>query len=108
MPPPLRLARSKARATKSLEPDAVICPTIANVRTISAARNGVKERLAGPRGRPVSTIRRLRIPDHLPEPISHYTDAVVADGRIWISGMLALDKEGTLLVVTTSWRKQSG
>jgi len=45
----------------------------------------------------VSTIRRLRIPDHLPEPISHYTDAVVADGWIWISGMLALDKDGTLV-----------
>ena len=45
----------------------------------------------------MSTIRRLRIPDHLPEPISHYTDAVVADGWIWISGMLALDKDGTLV-----------
>ncbi|TMC90167.1 MAG: RidA family protein [Chloroflexi bacterium] len=42
-------------------------------------------------------MRRLRIPDHLPEPISHYTDAVVADGWIWISGMLALDKDGTLV-----------
>ena len=45
----------------------------------------------------MSTIRRLRIPDHLPEPISHCTDAVVADGWIWISGMLALDKDGTLV-----------
>jgi 2-iminobutanoate/2-iminopropanoate deaminase len=42
-------------------------------------------------------IERIRVPDHLPEPISHYTDGVVADGWIWISGMLALDKDGALI-----------
>ena len=45
----------------------------------------------------MSSIERLRLPDHLPEPISHYTDAVVADGWIWISGMLALDASGALI-----------
>jgi 2-iminobutanoate/2-iminopropanoate deaminase len=33
----------------------------------------------------------------LPDPISHYTDAVVADGWIWISGTLALDASGALI-----------
>ncbi|HSS94436.1 MAG TPA: RidA family protein [Candidatus Dormibacteraeota bacterium] len=42
-------------------------------------------------------IERIRLPDQLPEPISHYTDAVIADGWIWISGMLALDASGRLL-----------
>jgi 2-iminobutanoate/2-iminopropanoate deaminase len=45
----------------------------------------------------VTPIRRLRLPDRLPEPISHYTDAVVADGWIWISGTLALDASGALI-----------
>jgi 2-iminobutanoate/2-iminopropanoate deaminase len=45
----------------------------------------------------VTAIERLRLPDQLPEPVSHYTDAVVADGWIWVSGMLALDKHGTLI-----------
>ncbi len=42
-------------------------------------------------------IERVRVPEQLPQPISHYTDAVVADGWIWISGLLALDKDGTLV-----------
>jgi 2-iminobutanoate/2-iminopropanoate deaminase len=42
-------------------------------------------------------IQRLRLPEQLPSPISHYTDAVVADGWIWISGMLGVDKDGTLI-----------
>jgi 2-iminobutanoate/2-iminopropanoate deaminase len=45
----------------------------------------------------MSPIERLRLPEQLPEPISHYTDAVVADGWIWVSGLLALDKDGTLV-----------
>ena len=45
----------------------------------------------------MSKIERLRLPDQLPQPISHYTDAVVADGWIWVSGMLALDATGALI-----------
>jgi 2-iminobutanoate/2-iminopropanoate deaminase len=45
----------------------------------------------------VTPLQRLRVPESLPEPISHYTDGVIADGWIWISGMLALDASGTLI-----------
>lgn len=45
----------------------------------------------------MAKIERLRLPDQLPQPISHYTDAVVADGWIWVSGMLALDATGALI-----------
>jgi len=45
----------------------------------------------------VTPLQRLRLPDLLPEPISHYTDAVIADGWIWISGTLALDASGALV-----------
>jgi 2-iminobutanoate/2-iminopropanoate deaminase len=45
----------------------------------------------------MTRIERLRLPEQLPEPISHYTDGVVADGWIWVSGMLALDASGRLL-----------
>ncbi len=45
----------------------------------------------------MSRIERLRLPEQLPQPISHYTDAVVADGWIWISGMLAIDASGLLV-----------
>jgi 2-iminobutanoate/2-iminopropanoate deaminase len=45
----------------------------------------------------MGAIQRIRVPEQLPQPISHYTDGVVADGWIWISGMLALDKTGTLI-----------
>ena len=45
----------------------------------------------------MTPLQRLRLPEQLPEPISHYTDGVVADGWIWISGMLALDASGTLI-----------
>ena len=45
----------------------------------------------------MASIERLRLPEQLPQPISHYTDAVVADGWIWISGMLALDASGALI-----------
>ncbi len=39
----------------------------------------------------------LRLPHLLPEPISHYTDAVWASGWLWVSGLLALDAGGTLM-----------
>jgi len=45
----------------------------------------------------MTPLRRLRLPEQLPEPISHYTDGVVADGWIWISGMLAVDASGALI-----------
>lgn len=45
----------------------------------------------------MTPLQRLRLPDLLPEPISHYTDAVIADGWIWISGTLALDASGALV-----------
>ena len=47
----------------------------------------------------MGAIKRIRVPEQLPQPISHYTDGVVAGGWIWISGMLALDKTGTLIGV---------
>jgi 2-iminobutanoate/2-iminopropanoate deaminase len=45
----------------------------------------------------MAMIERLRLPEQLPEPISHYTDGVVADGWIWVSGMLAVDASGALV-----------
>ena len=45
----------------------------------------------------MTPLQRLRLPEQLPEPISQYTDGVVADGWIWISGMLALDSSGALI-----------
>ena len=45
----------------------------------------------------MTPLQRLRLPEQLPEPISHYTDGVVADGWIWISGMLAVDASGALI-----------
>jgi 2-iminobutanoate/2-iminopropanoate deaminase len=45
----------------------------------------------------MSKLERLRLPEQLPPPISHYTDAVIADDWVWISGLLALDKDGALV-----------
>jgi 2-iminobutanoate/2-iminopropanoate deaminase len=45
----------------------------------------------------MSKLERLRLPEQLPQPISHYTDAVIADDWVWISGLLALDKDGLLV-----------
>jgi reactive intermediate/imine deaminase len=42
-------------------------------------------------------IERIRLADHLPEPLSHYTDAVRAGDTIWISGMLGVDSAGTIV-----------
>lgn len=45
----------------------------------------------------MSQLKRLRLPEQLPEPISHFTDAVIADGWLWISGIIAVDKSGNLI-----------
>ena len=42
-------------------------------------------------------IERLRLDGQLPDPISHYTDAVRADDTVWISGLLPVDANGTLV-----------
>jgi 2-iminobutanoate/2-iminopropanoate deaminase len=42
-------------------------------------------------------IQRIRLPEELPEPISHYTDAVRAGDTIWVSGLLAFDRAGGLV-----------
>jgi len=42
-------------------------------------------------------IERIRLEDALPEPISHYTDAVRADGTLWVSGLLPVDPMGALV-----------
>ena len=45
----------------------------------------------------MSKIKRIRVADHLPEPVSHYTDAVAAGGFVFVSGVLALDRDGALV-----------
>lgn len=45
----------------------------------------------------MASIKRIRVPEALPPPISHYTDVVVAGGFAWVSGLLALDREGRLI-----------
>ena len=45
----------------------------------------------------VDGIVRHRFADVLAEPVSHYTDAVVAGGFIFISGMIADDATGALV-----------
>jgi 2-iminobutanoate/2-iminopropanoate deaminase len=40
--------------------------------------------------------RELRVPG-LPEPISHYTDAVLAGELLFISGVVAVDESGALV-----------
>jgi 2-iminobutanoate/2-iminopropanoate deaminase len=40
--------------------------------------------------------RELRVRG-LPEPISHYTDAVLADNLLFISGVVAVDQSGALV-----------
>ena len=42
-------------------------------------------------------MRRIRLAGQLAEPISHYTDAVEADGFLYISGMLPLNAAGELV-----------
>ncbi len=40
---------------------------------------------------------RIRLAERLPEPISHYTDAVRAGDTLWISGMLGVDRDGAVV-----------
>lgn len=42
-------------------------------------------------------IERIRLAEHLPEPLSHYTDAVRAGDTLWVSGMLAFDSAGQIV-----------
>jgi 2-iminobutanoate/2-iminopropanoate deaminase len=42
-------------------------------------------------------VRRIRLAGQLAEPISHYTDAVEADGFLYISGMLPVNATGELV-----------
>jgi reactive intermediate/imine deaminase len=42
-------------------------------------------------------MRRIRLAGQLPEPISHYTDAVEAGGFLYISGMLPVEANGELV-----------
>lgn len=45
----------------------------------------------------MTELERIRLPGTIAEPISHYTDAVLAGGFLWISGMLPTDAEGNLV-----------
>lgn len=45
----------------------------------------------------MSGIRRFRLAGVLPEPISHYTDAVQAGGLLFVSGMLPVDSRGEIV-----------
>lgn len=42
-------------------------------------------------------IERIRLAEHLPEPLSHYTDAVHAGDTLWVSGMLSFDSGGQIV-----------
>ncbi len=42
-------------------------------------------------------VERIRLAQELPEPLSHYTDAVRAGDTLWLSGLLALDRHGSLV-----------
>lgn len=44
-----------------------------------------------------SSIERIRLAGQLPEPLSHYTDAVRAGDTLYISGMLAFEPSGEIL-----------
>jgi 2-iminobutanoate/2-iminopropanoate deaminase len=46
---------------------------------------------------PGEGIERIRLAEHLPEPISHYTDAVRAGDTLWVSGLVSVDRHGTLI-----------
>lgn len=46
---------------------------------------------------PRPSIERIRLADTLPEPLSHYTDAVRAGDTLYISGMLAFDAGGEIV-----------
>jgi reactive intermediate/imine deaminase len=42
-------------------------------------------------------LERIRLIGQLPEPISHYADAVRSGNTVWISGMLPVDADGELI-----------
>ena len=42
-------------------------------------------------------IQRIRLDERLPEPISHYTDAVRAGDFLFVSGMLPVDTGGAIV-----------
>jgi 2-iminobutanoate/2-iminopropanoate deaminase len=44
-----------------------------------------------------SGIERFRLAGILPEPISHYADAVRAGDTLWVSGLLGADHSGTIV-----------
>jgi 2-iminobutanoate/2-iminopropanoate deaminase len=46
---------------------------------------------------PSGAIERFRLVDVLPEPISHYTDAVRAGETLWVSGLMAVDPDGAIV-----------
>jgi enamine deaminase RidA (YjgF/YER057c/UK114 family) len=41
-------------------------------------------------------IKRIRADDILPEPISHYTDAIQFGDMVWLAGLVGCDKNGKL------------
>jgi enamine deaminase RidA (YjgF/YER057c/UK114 family) len=45
----------------------------------------------------VSGIERIRLAGVLPEPVSHYCDAVRAGDLLYISGIVAMDREGRVV-----------
>src|SRR2546421_3322037 len=45
----------------------------------------------------MSDIQRIRLPEQLATPISHYTDAVRGGDTLWVSGMIATDAAGSLV-----------
>ena len=45
----------------------------------------------------MTQIERIRLPDQLSEPISHYTDGVRGGNMLFVSGMLPTDASGALV-----------
>jgi len=45
----------------------------------------------------MSEIQRIRLDGKMAEPLSHYTDAVIFDNVLWISGMLGVDVSGKIV-----------
>ena len=42
-------------------------------------------------------IQRIRLPEILPEPISHYTDAVKFGDMLWLAGIVGENEDGTMV-----------
>jgi 2-iminobutanoate/2-iminopropanoate deaminase len=42
-------------------------------------------------------MKRIRLAGQLPEPVSHYTDAVIAGGFLFVSGLLPVNAGGELV-----------